>query len=67
MFNIQTATAHSKSVIKSFCTFTEARYHAEKVMKADFLEMDPDYTCCADFIAGGQIYSIEPSGFKAAA
>lgn len=67
MFNIQTATAHSKSIIKSFCTFTEARYHAEKVMGAEYFEIDHDYRDCADFIAHGQCYSIEPSGFKMAA
>jgi hypothetical protein len=67
MFNIQTATAHSKTVIKSFVTFTEARYHAEHTMKAEFFELDHDYADCADFMAHGQCYCIEPSGFKVAA
>lgn len=67
MFNISTSTCYSKSTVKSFDTFADAEAYAKTEMEAACFDTDPDHEGCADFLAAGEIYSIEPDGFKVAA
>lgn len=52
------------AVMSTHDTLADAINHATAVMGAQFLEIDKDYPDCADFLAGGCIYSIQPEGFK---
>lgn len=67
MFQISSSTCYSKTTVKTFATFIEAQEYAQNQMKATCFEVDEDYENCADFIAAGEVYSIEPIGFKVAA
>ena len=68
MFHVYIATAHSKSTIREFATFELGlAYLVERAGSAEFVEVDPDHSECADAFADGDVISLEPVGFSLAA
>ncbi len=64
MFEISTCTAYSRSVVKTVDSLDAARAYADSI-GADFFEIDEDYEGCADFLARGEVYAVQPVGFSA--
>lgn len=64
-YEIATMTANARSIITTVESFDEARAYAQRI-GAKFFEIDEDYPECADFLACGEIYSVQPVGFTAA-
>jgi hypothetical protein len=57
-------TAYNKTLVATLETFAEAEIYAVETMKAEFFEEDADHPGCADFFARGEVYSLQPVGFK---
>ena len=64
-YEISTITIASRSVVKTVKSLDEAREYANRI-KGEFFEIDEDYPECADFLAHGQVYSVQPVGFTTA-
>lgn len=63
MYEISTCTASHRSVVATVESLDAARAYADRLGAVVF-EIDEDYPECADFLARGDVYAVQPVGFS---